>query len=265
MLRRIFNTNYMTINKLGNNNSIRIRSYNKLLHDQMRTPNVGKALGLNFERDIQDILLACGYRSTFSYDDDTINSVFINTNKKPSEFDAVVSGGKHSFEYFQSSFETSFTKFPPNSDAHSAIVEIKLNFNAVRDWIKAGKSGNRYLFFDSNPLFTKILVINGGEDSEDFVKSLSSDDCKDEYKEAKAAIIDSKINVFYKMWASAEAFAKIAKDYETLKNDNVILKEDNAILKEDNAILKEDNKVLKNDNESFKNDIILLKKHLNIK
>jgi len=244
LLRRIFNTNY-TINKLlGNNNSIK-RSYNKLLDDQMRTPNVGNALGQNFERDIQGTLSACGYRSTFNNNNgDAINSVFINTNKMHSEFDAIVSGQKHSFEYLQNSFNRSFTKFPPNSDAHSAIVEIKLNFNAVRDWIKAEKSGNRYLFFNSNPLFTKILVINGGEDSEDFVTSLSSDDCKDEYKEAKAAIIDSKINVFYKVWASAEAFVKISKDFETLKADN---------------------ETLKADHETLKNDMILLKKHLNIK
>ena len=247
LLRRIFNTNY--INKLGNNNSIRKRSYNKILHDQMRTPNVGNALGQNFERDIQDTLLACGYRSTFN-NDDAINSVHINTNKTQSEFDAIVSGQKHSFEYLQNSFNTSFTKFPP-SDSHSAIVEIKLNFNAVRDWIKAEKSGNRYLFFNSNPIFTKILVINGGEDSEDFVKSLSSIDCKDEYKEAKAAIIDSKINVFYKVWASAEAFVKISKVFETLKADH--------------ETSKAEHETLKAEHETLKNDIILLKKHLNIK
>jgi len=234
MLRRMFTTKCI-FNKLGNNNSIRKRLYNNVLHDQMRTPNVGNTLGQNFERNIQDVLLACGYRSTFN-NDDAINSVHINTNKTQSEFDAIVSGQKHSFEYLKNSFNTSFTKFPP-SDSHSAIVEIKLNFNAVRDWIKAEKSGNRYLFFNSNPIFTKILVINGGEDSEDFVKSLSSIDCKDEYKEAKAAIIDSKINVFYKVWASAEAFVKISKDFETLKADH----------------------------EKLKNDMMLLKKHLNIK
>jgi hypothetical protein len=265
MFRRIFNTKCITINKLGNNNSIK-RLY-KL------TPNVGNALGQNFERDVQDILLKCGYRSTYDNNNaDAINSVFINTNKIQSEFDAIVSGRKHSFEYLQNSFDRSFTKFPPNSDAHSAIVEIKLNFNAVRDWIKAKKSGNRYLFFDSNPLFTKILVINGGEDSEDFVKSLSSDDCKDEYKEAKAAIIDFKINVFYKVWASAEAFVKISKDFETLKTDYETLKTDYETLKTEHETLKIEHEtlktehvMLKKDHEVLKNDIILLKKHLNIK
>ena len=269
LLRRIFNTNY--INKLGNNNSIRKLLYNKLLHDQMRTHALGQNKKIvesttsnissitKNDTSIQDTLLACGYRSTFNNNnDDAINSVHINTNKTHSEFDAIVSGQKHSFEYLQNSFNKSFTKFPPNSDAHSAIVEIKLNFNAVRDWIKAEKSGNRYLFFNSNPLFTKILVINGGEDSEDFVKSLSSIDCKDEYKEAKAAIIDSKINVFYKVWASAEAFVKISKDFETLKADH-------ETLKAEYETLKSEHETLKAEHETLKNDMILLKKHLNIK
>ena len=256
MLRIIINSSYIS-------NSF--RSYSNLLRDQMRTPNVGKELGRNFERDIQSLLLDCDYHSTFCSNTDFIGNVFINTQKTSSEFDAFVSGGKHSFDKFQDSFKTSFSKFPPSGDAHSAIVEIKLNVKSVKDWIEDKETGSRFLFFNSNPLFTRILVINGEEESEEFVKSLSFDECKDEYKEVKAAIIDFKINVFYKMWASGEVFTKILLDNEILKSDNAILKSDNAILKSDNAILKSDNNVLLTKYENIESDLMLLKKHLNIK
>jgi len=252
---------YHIIKKLGNSvidNIISIRSYNKLVHNQIRSPNVGKALGINFERDIQSLLSECGYRSFFYTNDDDIDNVFVNTEKTSSEFDAFIKGGKHSFEYFQDSFKTSFTNFPPSGDVHNAIVEIKLNAKAVKDWVEEKKTGSRYVFFESDPSLTKILVVNGGEESEEFVKSLSSDECKDEYKEAKAAIIYFKINVFYKMWASGEVFSKILQDNEVLKSDN-------EVLKSDNEVLKSDNEVLRTKCENIENDLMLLKKHLNMK
>ena len=85
---------------------------------------------------------------------------------------------------------------------------------------------------DAVQCYTKILVINGGKESEKFVKNLSNSEDIEEYKDVKAAILKSKINVFYKLWASGETFPDIFHKVNALQSEVDALQSEVDILKE---------------------------------
>ena len=265
---------FLSLNRIDVNSIL-----NNILHKQLRAQNIGKQLGSNFERAIQDGLYHAGYRSMY-VDADVINSVVVKNQKSPAEFDAIVRGNKHSFDNFCDSFLISYANFPPETDAHAAIVEVKLNAKLLIEWVKSDSNGSRYLFLNPNAiqLYTKILVINGGDESGEFIKSLSSEDCKEEYKEVKATIINAKINVFFKQWASGETFSDVINSYENLetkyenlKNENQQLNAKYEYLKTESEYLKTESEHLKTENQQLnakyndiKDELLLIKKYLNL-
>jgi len=227
---------------------------NSILNKQMRSANVGKELGLNFEGEVRNILVGAGYRNLF-YSKNNMNGVFVNMGKTSSEFDAIVTGSKNSFGNFCDCFVSKYICSAPLGDSHIAIVEAKLNARLLNDWVK-GKEGSKHLFFNKNSTeeFTKILVLNGGSDSEAFINSLSSVEEIGEFAEVKKAIKEAKINVFYKLWASGESFADIIKFYHNLQNENEDIKKQNEGIKNENEDIKKQNEDIRNENEDIRNE-----------
>ena len=226
---------------------------------QLRTSNIGKELGASFENEIRTLLRNAGYRNAFHSSELNIDNVILNVKKSSSEFDAIIAGDKDSFGKFCDLFVTSYVPCPPQSDEHLAIAEVKLNAKLLKDWIKNTEGGSRFSFLNNNStkVFTKILVINGGQESEAFVKSLSSGEDFKEYREVKEFIIKAKINVFHNVWASGEMFSDII----SLCNNLTI---ENKVIKAENLQIKEENKVIKAENLQIKEDLISIKKFLHL-
>jgi hypothetical protein len=191
---------------------------------QFKTANVGKELGLNFESDIKSIAFHAGYRCAISPDETDLQSVYFTYKKNAGELDAFVTGEKHSFDKFRDSFFTTHISSPPSSEKHTAIIEAKLNYRLLEDWIKNNNEGSKYLFFNprADQLYTKILVLNGGIESENFVKNLSSEEDIERFKEVKAALLKANINVFYKVWASGESFSDLGDKVEFLTEQMLV-------------------------------------------
>jgi cell division protein FtsB len=229
--------------------------YRKRLHteilDKLKSQKIGNELGVNFEDNIQKLLHTCEYKNAFLNPKGVIDNLFMNNQggKFSSEFDAIVDGKKHSFDKFSDSFESRFIISPPNTEKHTAIVEVKLNYKLLKNWVDNKDSGSSYLFFNegANQIYTKILVINGGHESKDFVNNLSSTEEINKYSELKKIIIENKINVFYKIWASSESFSDLISNYDILKEENKVLREENKVLREEIKVLREENKVLRED------------------
>ena len=165
-----------------------------------------------------------------------------------SEYDAFVTGSKHSLEKFSDSFLVKYVVSPPDLDTHTAIVESKLNFRLLNDWISGDNTqGSKYLFFNPNAdqIFTKILVINGGKETEAFVKNLSSNEDIAQYREVKTALLKANINVFYKLWASGETFSDVMQKMDESAKEAAELKTKvKELIKENEKITKE-NEIMK--------------------
>ena len=224
----------------------------KTIAKQFRADNIGANFGINLENDSRLILENAGYRNAF-VDTAKIENTFINVKKLSSEYDAFVTGAKHSFEQLSDSFLVKHVVSPPDRDTHTAIVESKLNFGLLKDWISGDHTqGSKYLFFnpEADQIYTKILIINGGKDSEAFVKNLSSNEDIEQYREVKAALLKAKINVFYKLWASGETFSDVLQKLDELTKHN--------------EELTKHNEKLSKDNEEIKASLNLIKKNLNL-
>ena len=234
-----------------------------ILKKQMKSVNIGKELGMNFETEVRNMLLGAGYRNTFNGNDIIVNEVLVHMGKKSSEFDAIVTGNKNSFGNFCDAFEKKYICSPPKSDSHLSIVEVKLNARLLIDWIKK-EEGSKYLFFNEELAvhFTKILVLNGGSDSEAFVNNLSSDEDIKEYADVKKIIREAKINVFYKLWASGESFADVVSKLDILQNENEEIKNENKEINSKYEELKNENKEIKNENKEINSKYDEVKKQL---
>ena len=230
-------------------------SINSILQKQMKSANIGKELGLNFESEVRNILLSAGYRNVFN-NNNNVNGVFVHMGTKSSEFDAVVFGNKNSFGNLCDKFENKYVCSPPLGDNHLAIVEAKLNARLLIDWTKS-KEGSKYLFLNENSTqqFTKILVLNGGSDSEAFVNNLSSDVDIKEYTDVKKAIRRAKINVLHKLWASGETFADIVSKLNNLQNENEEIKNQNEEINNKYEEINSKYEEIKNENEEIKNQL----------
>ena len=226
-----------------------------ILKKQMKSVNIGKELGMNFETEVRNMLLGAGYQNTFNGNDIIVNEVLVHMGKKSSEFDAIVTGNKNSFGNFCDEFEKKYICSPPLGDSHLSIVEVKLNARLLIDWIKK-EEGSKYLFFNEKSAvhFTKILVLNGGSDSEAFVNNLSSDEDIKEYADVKKIIREAKINVFYKLWASGESFADVVSKLNILQNENEEIKNENKEIKNENKEIKNENKEINSKYEELKNE-----------
>ena len=71
-----------------------------------RASPIGKEFGRVFENDIRELLLEAEYRNVFNKDE-KIRNMFVTGGKKSSEFDAMVTGHKHSFDKFRDNFVSS--------------------------------------------------------------------------------------------------------------------------------------------------------------
>ena len=235
---------------------------NKILKKQFRSPNVGKEYGLNFEIGVQSIGFQAGYRNSFFANQNELKDVYITSEKKSAEFDAFVTGGKHCFDKFCDSFLISHISSLPQSEIHSAIIEVKLNYGLLKDWVKTNNEGNKYLFFNPNAaqIYTKILVLNGGIESENFVKNLSSDEDIAHFKEVKDIILKANVNVFYKPWASGEVFSDLLYKVELLTEENSLTQKNFELISEENKLISEENRQIKVQLDFLLNEIKEMKK-----
>lgn len=80
-----------------------------------------------------------------------------------------------------------------------------LNAKLLKDWIKSSKGGSKFKYSS----FEKILVIGGGQESEEFLRILSSVEDIKEYREVKDFIVKANINVFHSVRASILDFSAI--------------------------------------------------------
>ena len=231
----------------------------KKIAKQFRVYSIGANFGSNLENDSWLTLERAGYRNAF-VDTANIGNTFVNVNKFSSEYDAFVIGSKHSFEYFSDSYLFKLVVSPPDRDTHIAIVESKLNFRLLNDWVSGDNTqGSNYLFFnpEADQIYTKILIMNGGKETEAFIKNLSSNEDIEQYREVKAALLKAKINVFYKLWATGEMFSEVMQQLDEL------LKHSEERKSEVNALMKDNEKIM-NDNEQIKASLNLIKKSLNL-
>jgi hypothetical protein len=202
---------------------------------------LGRNYGALFETEVQATLEDSGYQNFFwDCNERKISSLLAKLGPKESnalsEFDAFVTGTHENFVYFREQFLVSSSKFPPlilnGSDHHVLIVEVKLNSKLLFDWIlKPDKTGSRKLFFSDNidSNLVKAVVINGGSDSENFVKSMDLEFPPAEFADYIKVLKKANINVFYKLWASSETFQDLFMENKEIKAEN---KEISAQLKE---------------------------------
>ena len=214
---------------------------------------LGRNYGALFEMEVQETLKICGYQNFF-WDDDKDSKIWpilIKVGPKDSnglsEFDAFAIGTHKNFVNFEEQFLVSSSEFPPlvlegTSGRHLLVVEAKLNSKLLFEWItKSKKTGSSKLFFgdDIDSSFVKVVVINGGSESEKFVKSMNLQVPPVEFVEYINLLKENKINVFYKLWASGETFQDILKENKDIKAENKDIKAENKDIKAEIKDIKE--------------------------
>jgi hypothetical protein len=213
-----------------------------LLARQLSDSKVGSQFGNGFEEEIQAMLGASGYVDLASIDDTVIRSIKINRNKADSEFDAIVVGDSRAYENFADLFMLSYTPSRPTSDPHVLIVETKLNHQLLYEWIEKS-TGSCGTFFSKkySSYLTKVLVLNGGESSKDFMKCLIDDLDIPKYNPIKEKIVELKINVFYKPWLSGETFKDMLFDNQAIRGENQEIEAKYQEMKAENQEMKAEN------------------------
>lgn len=195
----------------------------------MESQKDGHVFGSTFETDTRNLLTECGFKNYYELPNNhtkvqSLKLVGGDKDKVEAEFDAYVRGSRKSFEAFSSHFLQSYANFLPDAVGnHDLIVEVKLNSGLLLDWalMKDKSKGNLQLFFnpDSNNYF-KAVVINGGDESKEFIRNMHLDDPAEKYASAIKILKDARINVFYKSWASAEVFSDILLKLKELELKN---------------------------------------------
>ena len=188
------------------------------IQPKMVSQEDGRVFGSTFATDTRNLLTECGFKNFYELPNNhmkvqSLKFVGGDKDKVEAEFDAFVRGSHKSFEAFSAHFLQSYANFLPDAVGnHDLIVEVKLNSGLLLDWaLKKDKSdGNLQFFFDpdSNNYF-KAVVINGGDESKEFIRNMHLDDPDEKYASAIKILKDARINVFYKSWASAEVFSDI--------------------------------------------------------
>lgn len=156
-------------------------------HISKALTSVGQGLGNLFEMEVQALLGECGYEDFYSNDSFDLESieeskmlkrvnsiVLISKNKKASlsllEADALVrSSSLKCFNEFRNYFASEYILFPPLSNDHNLIFEVKLSLNEVIEFINKNQEkpfGVGQIFFNKgeNQInnLTKLIVVNGG-------------------------------------------------------------------------------------------------------
>jgi hypothetical protein len=195
----------------------------------MTSQKDGHIFGSTFETDIRKLLSECGFKNFYELPNNhmevqSLKLVGGDNGKVVAEFDAIVRGGHKSFAAFSSHFLHSYANFFPNAAGdHDLMVEVKLNSGLLLDWalMKDKSDGNLQIFFNpvSNNYF-KAVVINGGDESKEFVRNMHLDDPDEKYASAIKILKDARINVFYKSWASGEVFSDILLKLKELELKN---------------------------------------------
>lgn len=127
------------------------------------------------------------------------------------------------FFNFREQFLVSFSEFLPltrtDNNRHVVLVEAKLSSKLLFEWIsRAESASSRRLFFSDNigSDFVKVVVINDGSDSEEFVKSTHLKNPPPEFVKYIEALKRARINIFYKLWASGETFQDLLTDNKVI-------------------------------------------------
>jgi hypothetical protein len=197
-----------------------------------QTQKLGQNYGQLFEREIQNQLNIAGYTNFFKTVNKEVSSIVISATggKSIAEMDALVVGSIDNFHLFQAQFLNSYVGYPPSKteSRHTLFVEAKLNSDLLKDWTLDQKNtGSRNLFFD--PIyknFSKVVCINGGKKSEEFVYNMHLENPAEDYVECINLLKTANINVFYKLWASGETFQDIFNENKEIKEENKEIKEE---------------------------------------
>jgi len=167
--------------------------------------------------EVSDMLQTCGYSNFFFPEEKTAQSVVINSGEIELEFDNIVQGNEDCFEKFRSQFLHSYVPFAPATANHILIVEVKLNSNLLMEWTEGSNhEDSRNLFFNPCP-GTKVVIINGGKESLNFMHNLSSTNPDIKYIKCIDKLKSNNINVFYKLWSSAETIIDIFNEQKEIR------------------------------------------------
>ena len=210
---------------------------------------LGRNFGSLFEAEVNTILDESGYQNFFYSDENLVRPLLTiigigKDAKSSSEFDAFVTGNDENFGNFRSQFLYSCAGFPPKLEEgrHILIVETKLNSQLLFEWIDSNKikSGNGRLFFDRKlgENFVKVVVINGGKESKEFVKNMNLPNPDPKFNKYIDALKASRINVFYKLWASGETFQDLFLENEHIKTENEQIRTENEQIRTENQEIK---------------------------
>jgi hypothetical protein len=209
--------------------------------------HLGRNFDAMFETEVRVILKDSGYENFFWDDNDSkILQLQTESRSKDSnsvtEFCAFVIGNSRNFLHFREQFLISFSEFlprtPTDNNRHLLLVEAKLNSKLLFEWISNAESaGSRRIFFseDIGSIFVKVVVVNGGRDSEEFVKSMHLKNPPPEFVKYIEALKRAQINVFYKLWASGETFQDLFTENKAIKAENQEIKAKNLEIE---ALLK---------------------------
>ncbi len=193
-----------------------------------------------------------------------IRSVKIDIN---TDYDSLVIGNKSCFEKLQNLFIETWACFPPSDIGyHILVVEVKLNLGMLIKYLNESitqgneQKGNKGLFFDKETeyLNSRLIIINGGIESQNFVKNLNSDTTDKKYIIYKEYMIKNRINIFFKNAISAEAISDLIqhksivdKKIKELQDDKVEYEKRLRLLEEEKKESDEKIKELQDDKLEF--------------
>ncbi len=230
-----------------------------LMFEALKDRQAGSYFGGTFEINIRGLLSSCGYENLLTTSGNSIEAVIMSSPKKVAhaEFDAIVIGGQlKMYQNFEGSFLLSYAKYPPQKEDHALLVEVKLNSDGLETWLESN-SGSSRVFLNSSIGITKVVVINGGEESRSFIHGLKcpvSSRNEEKFASLKEKIDQHRINIFYKPWSSGETFLEVLKENSEIKTENAEIKTENAEIKTENAEIKTENAEIKTENAEIKTE-----------
>lgn len=216
------NTSFKWLSSSSHDNIVQILGKEK---------RISHLFGSTFESEVRSMARDCAYTSYFHSSASENDAVEIGPTfttvgsgkdrQTNSEFDGLLTGSVKSFDQFSAQFKTLFKPFPPQIDGHILLLEVKLNADLLKEWIIDGKKkGSKFLFFkEPDNYTTKLVVINGGLESERFVKDLNAETPPPELVKYVKVLRKAQINVFYKLWTSYESFTDLTTDVKGAKQE----------------------------------------------
>ena len=114
------------------------REMRKEIHENTDTTDIRTNFGSSLESEVCLLLKQSNYRRLLQTNDIGLNKLKIGRSHKSLdlvEFDSLFLGSPKSFENFRGSFKQAYVPFAPRID-HLAAVEVKLNCNLFKGWLK---------------------------------------------------------------------------------------------------------------------------------